>query len=67
MQALAAIGDAPTAAIAVVAILLGLFFAARGPRDKRAAGAEGSGDEQDRHDGECRGRRVPDGRQRLHT
>ena len=46
MQVLAAIGDAPTAAIAVVAILLGLFFAARGPRDKRAAGAEGSGDER---------------------
>ena len=46
MQALAAIGDAPTAAIAVVAILLGLFFAARGPRDKRAAGAKGSGDER---------------------
>jgi len=46
MQALAAIGDAPTAALAVVAILLGLFFAARGPRDKRAAGAEGSGDER---------------------
>ena len=46
MQALAAIGDAPTAALAVVAILLGLFFAARGPRDKRAAGAKGSGDER---------------------
>jgi len=46
MEVLAAIGDAPTAAIAVVAILLGLFFAARGPRDKRAAGAEGSGDER---------------------
>jgi hypothetical protein len=38
MHVLAALGDAPTAAIAVVAIALGLFFAARGPREKRAAG-----------------------------
>ncbi|HEX6391731.1 MAG TPA: hypothetical protein VFZ89_19855 [Solirubrobacteraceae bacterium] len=42
---MAALGDAPTAAIAVVAIGLGLFFAVRGPRDKRApAGAADAGD-----------------------
>jgi len=39
MQVLAALGDAPTAAIAVVAILLGVLLVARGPREKRAAGA----------------------------
>jgi len=44
MLVLAALGDAPTAAIAVVAIALGLFFAARGPREKRAAGAGGDGE-----------------------
>jgi len=44
MRVLATLGDAPTAAIAVVAIALGLFLAARGPRDKRAAGAaDGAG------------------------
>ncbi len=37
MHAIAALGDAPTAAIAVVAIVLGLLFAVRGPREKRAA------------------------------
>ena len=37
MQVLAALGDAPTAAIAVVAIVLGVLLAARGPREKRAA------------------------------
>jgi hypothetical protein len=41
MHAIATLGDAPTAAIAVAAILLGLLFAARGSRDKRTpAGAE---------------------------
>ncbi len=40
----AALGDAPTAAIAVVAILLGLFFAVRGPREKRAAGVADGGE-----------------------
>ena len=41
MHAIGTLGDAPTAAIAVIAILLGLLFAARGPRDKRAgAGAQ---------------------------
>ena len=41
MHAIATLGDAPTTAIAAVAILLGLLFAARGPRDKRAvAGGE---------------------------
>ncbi|HEV2775061.1 MAG TPA: hypothetical protein VGV90_05680 [Solirubrobacteraceae bacterium] len=39
MPVLAALGDAPTAAIAVVAILIGVFLAARGPREKRPAGA----------------------------
>lgn len=39
MQLLATLGDAPTAAIALVAIALGLFFAARGPRDKRVGDA----------------------------
>jgi hypothetical protein len=39
MQVMAALGDAPTAAIAVVAILLGVLLVARGPREKRAAGA----------------------------
>jgi hypothetical protein len=37
MGVIATLGDAPTTAIAAVAILLGLLFAARGPRDKRAA------------------------------
>jgi hypothetical protein len=41
MQVLAALGDAPTAAIAVVAILVGVLLAARGPREKRAAGDAG--------------------------
>lgn len=45
MQALATLGDAPTAAIAVAAIVLGLLFAARGPRDKRATGASGGAEE----------------------
>jgi len=44
MQVIAALGDAPTAVIAVVAIGLGLFFAARGPREKRAAGGAGGGE-----------------------
>ncbi len=39
MHVLAALGDAPTAAIAVVAIVLGVLLAARGPREKRPAGA----------------------------
>jgi hypothetical protein len=44
MHMIAALADAPTAAIAVVAIALGLVFAARGPREKRAArGADGDG------------------------
>jgi hypothetical protein len=46
VQVLATLGDAPTAAIAVVAILLGLLFAARGSRDKRAAQASGDGEER---------------------
>lgn len=37
MQLIATLGDAPVAAIAVVAMLVGLLFAARGPRDKRQA------------------------------
>ncbi|MDQ3721606.1 MAG: hypothetical protein M3376_00740, partial [Actinomycetota bacterium] len=45
MQVLAALGDAPTAAIAVVAIVLGLFLGARGPREKRTMGAAGGTDE----------------------
>jgi hypothetical protein len=45
MPVLAALGDAPTAAISVVAIALGVLFAARGPRDKRAAG-DGETDER---------------------
>lgn len=40
MHVIATLGDGPTAAIAVVAILLGLLFAARGPRDKRLAGGD---------------------------
>jgi uncharacterized membrane protein YbhN (UPF0104 family) len=39
MLVLAALADAPTAAIAVAAIVLGLLFAARGPRDKRGSAA----------------------------
>ena len=42
MHALATLGDAPTAAIAVAAILLGLLFAARGSRDRRAAAGAGA-------------------------
>ena len=42
MQVLAALGDAPTAAIAVLAILVGVLLAARGPREKRAAGDAGA-------------------------
>lgn len=45
MQALAALGDAPIAAIAVVAILLGVLLLARGPREKRAARGESGADE----------------------
>jgi len=45
MQVLAALGDAPTAAIAVVAIVLGVLLAARGPREKRAAGGTGGQEE----------------------
>ena len=45
MQVLAALGDAPTAAIAVVAIVLGVLLAARGPREKRAAGDIGGQEE----------------------
>ena len=37
MQVLAALGDAPTAALAVLAIVLGVFLAARGPREERFA------------------------------
>jgi hypothetical protein len=44
MQVMATLGDAPTAAIAVVAILLGIFFAARGPREQRGAGAAEDGE-----------------------
>ncbi len=44
---LATLGDAPIAAIAVAAIALGLLFAIRGPREKRApeasAGADAAG------------------------
>jgi hypothetical protein len=46
MTVLAALGDAPTAAIAVVAILLGVLFAVRGPRDKRAPESGGEADER---------------------
>lgn len=42
MNVLAALGDAPTAAIAVLAIMLGLFVVARGQRGQRA-GADESG------------------------
>ena len=45
MHALATLGDAPTAAIAVAAILLGLLFAARGSRDRRAGAGAGGGGE----------------------
>lgn len=40
MQLIATLGDAPTAAIAVAAIALGLLFAARGSRDRRQAAAD---------------------------
>ncbi|HWI09214.1 MAG TPA: hypothetical protein VNT54_17065 [Solirubrobacteraceae bacterium] len=39
MNVLAALGDAPTAAIAVAALLLGLFFVARGQRGRDGAAA----------------------------
>lgn len=42
MGALAALGDAPTAVIAVLAIVLGLIFVARGPRDRRGGGDAGA-------------------------
>ena len=44
MQVLATLGDTPTAAIAVAAIVLGLLFAARGPRGelRRASSGEPS-------------------------
>ncbi len=42
MHLLAALGDAPTAAIAVVAILLGVFVVARGRRGEKAAGPGGA-------------------------
>ena len=45
MEVLAALGDAPTAAIAVVAIVIGVLLAARGPREKRAAGDMGGQEE----------------------
>lgn len=48
VQILAALGDAPIAAIAVVAILLGVLLAARGPREKRAAGGAEAGAEPGR-------------------
>ena len=41
MQVLAALGDVPTAVIAILAIALGVFLAARGPREKRAAARAG--------------------------
>jgi len=37
MDVLAALGDAPTAVIAIVAIMLGIFFAVRGQRGERGA------------------------------
>ena len=39
---LATLGETPTAAIAVAAIVLGLLFAARGPRGERRAGFSGT-------------------------
>ncbi|MEA2144406.1 MAG: hypothetical protein QOI64_2836 [Solirubrobacteraceae bacterium] len=45
MHVIAALADAPTAAIAVVAIVLGLLLAARGPREKRAAAAANGAEE----------------------
>ncbi len=46
MDVLAALGDAPTAAIAIVAILLAVFFAVRGQRGERGAvAAAGAADE----------------------
>jgi 2-oxoglutarate dehydrogenase E2 component (dihydrolipoamide succinyltransferase) len=44
MEVIAALGDAPTAAIAVVAIGVGLFLAARGPREKRAGAPDDTGE-----------------------
>lgn len=48
MQILATLGDAPIAVIAVLAILLGVLLAARGPREKRAVGGVERPDESGR-------------------